>query len=1442
MGILLNKVMPDMIRELKIGCEDNIDIKKEIETGLSGAEVYLLELKGSSAYQGSYYLKMEIEENDTRTDLKSIHFTKVAKILEKSKIDNVIITLMQVAGNSSISYKPIFEIDESSVREKAIHKVLPFFLKESIGKVNLLVYKSTLSNIAQRILGSKLNNDRSIVNYLSKVVGVKADLCSISSFYYENETFPNVYKYVRTVYDMDGAIAYDIPCANHGDFHGNNLLYSQKENNYALIDLDLYKEDGFIFYDTAYMELSILLRNMKVLELHKWNTVIKELIQENWHDLDCMDKRVLKAITAEEYKWIETHTKSDFNYKDELIESRYVARMMAGLNFAGKRNVSWEIFQRAFIYACFNLKELFKKRGFNDWRENQIRWHAVLDSHYSEKDDKDCEKLLAEVEYFNSIQKYILIVGDEFKVKVQKIEGLERINWTGIFSFSNGDDLEKWLNRKKLVNVITISGNKMLLDADSVWFVYANGVVYEPENIVENFIDWRNKTRKFLGEISERIQEEIAPNDIEFIVDIDSFSSDGKKRFEKVCEIFDTIDNADMHMSILSKDWFDINEIADICNNIKFDVYHISLDSMAAYCCEYMQGNDVGIRTIPCKNNRQIIIPDELLSNLPSDTELLHSKIIYEEKYMSEKDKYAFLYGEKISWQAIQDHKWIELKTYNRIEKDIVDLIERESSGELYVDVPHSPGAGASVACRVLAWKMRGEYPTVIMYSKQRTIVSFIQKLYSLSGKCILLFLDGDFSYSEVKNIERQMYATVTKVCIIYFHREYNKQYDSIAEKGISRLDSDTAMNFAKVYSERMKFLKGYNKYIITLREKYMNELATHVELIPYRLPFFFGLSAFENDYKGIASYIDHILSDLREDDGIRRIVTYIALTTYYTNRDGLNLSYVKKLIKKYLKKDNISNKTALSILGESKHRIVYFIHGCIKICHPIIAEKIIKMQFDLQSTLFVVFIKEFINDIYACESGTVKSDAQKELLASLFLSRSIEGIVDDNSNEWKKQRFSQLIMDIGNKNQQEQVFKCLTEKFPDNAHFWHHYGRLVIENSPNSLMRAKALFDEAIKLEPENPIHFHARGEMYKKHIKYLCKQTRSDVVELYNLIAVLTDNAIDDYHTSINYIHKSKNKTNDLSLVYPFASLIDISTYVVNQLYRRNKIGVDNEKNFLLIDNKVSNWCKDIIRNAQQIQLQTVIRYDALNRDEFYKNVCAYLVKYKFTPDEIEAQIADKPDNVFLLHSYMYATACKISEWSEKTSAQLKRIKEISGRLILSPKENSEGAMWQWFNASLYDKDTDLSEMKGLLETIPDCVNNMSAQFMLYVIKLGEFLNTGNTALVNEVLEHMKKCRDLSDNSQRKSIRYFYCGDKTVFGFSAKFEDALKVNGTVSQWIGEQNGKIALDKDSRLKAFFVPSAIGMYEDGAVGTKVKFILGVSFDGLRSHSVSRFQV
>ena len=262
-----------------------------------------------------------------------------------------------------------------------------------------------------------------------------------------------------------------------------------------------------------------------------------------------------------------------------------------------------------------------------------------------------------------------------------------------------------------------------------------------------------------------------------------------------------------------------------------------------------------------------------------------------------------------------------------------------------------------------------------------------------------------------------------------------------------------------------------------------------------------------------ISLYIDK--SDIYKD-----IINYIALITYYTEGEGLSISYVRKILKLDL---NFSPRKVLDVINGEKGNFIYYSNGAFKVCHSVVALEIIKHTYSTDSIEFEKFLEKFVDDMCSCEKKEAISYRLNELYMKLFIKRDIEG---DIANNMQRKNFSPLILALENSYLQEKFFAFLVDMVPNNAHFRQHYGRLIIYNNPWKLEFSKVQFDEAIHLDPYNPLHYHARGNMYTKYIMDLCrnKYKENGVKELFDNVMLLTNEAICDYETSVQLIIETK------------------------------------------------------------------------------------------------------------------------------------------------------------------------------------------------------------------------------------------------------------------------------------------------------------------------------
>lgn len=1430
MGAFLDEVLDEMICVFQIHDKSMFEVKKEISKGFSAAEVYLVELGEKSVCQGSYFLKIDTDGEEFSKNEQGYQFSKVAAIVKAEKIRNYYVMLLQLAGQSLLEYTSFYEIESPSKREAAIRRIIPNILEESVQGRSLVPEEMEPTELFNIQLMRKLESDSPLAKYVEKLTGID-NTKSVTAFEFKHEfSYPNAYAYATNPSLWDGDELKNVRAYTHGDFHGNNVFYSIEQEQYALIDMALYREDGYVFYDSAYFELSLLLTNLEQINLDDWLHLIRRITGKQWKELECKDCAVFQAIYEEEINWIDKRTDVFHSHKDILIEARWIARTMAGLNYAGKKYVSSEIRRKAFLFACINLEKLLEIKKVVSWKTNTIEWREIEESYSG-----DINLLTEHVDNFSDIQKYILILGDQCKYDEAVYEALARIHWCGVITFKRQEEFEKVLKKYNVVNVVTTDCGLDLITPENFWCFYADGVDYIPDTIKENFSQWRNLYVPFLNRWVQKIDDIVAPDELQIIIDLNSFSRNYYKHLNRLCEAFDMLENTNVNVAVLASRESDSSNINGEYERITCEYYNTSLGAIANFCLKYLSNLKEDNITIPAIGGVRKVISSDNYNFIKTTVSVLHNKVMQYEGYVDENEKSSFYYGKKIIWQAIEEKLYVEREEYVEIKKELENKLKEDNS-QFMLQIKHTPGAGASTLCRILCWEYRNRYPVVIVEKMSGNVIECLQQLYSLSGLHILLYADGEFSRNDVDQILRQSRYRGIKIGIIFplrYYRNLEREKEKSAEKEnqimLSILSADDALNYSREYSRQMRILKNYPEEMMHTREENMQNLARKHSLINYRLPFFFGINAFEEDFLNIQDYLKHVLAHVKSDEVVNKVVNYIALITYYTEEDGLNISYVKKILKADKK---MTLKDMLQIINGSINNFVYYLDGVFKICHSVVAYDILVNQFEMESVEYEAFLEQFVRDICNCEGKNKISDRLDSLLMNLFIKRDIEGDVADNL---RRKNFSPIVLSMENSNLQEKFFAFLSQELPKNAHFRQHYGRLIIYNDPDNLEGAKEQFDTAIALDPQCPLHYHARGNMYTKYVMNLCKNKDKDntIQEVFDKISEMTECAVSDYEKSISIILENNDITVDLS--YPYASLIQTITYVVHHLYTKQNIKSISEKDFLNLNMEISKWCKMYVHKAEKYDINTENRYDIIRSNEFYNNTRTYLMKYRYSEKDMISRMRKEPHNLNIMKDYLYSIDTKKEPWMKKSQEDLERVIRCC-REIISGDGKNEGILWKWFNASLNLKKVKIVDMIAFLETMDKEEKNLTVQFMLYVIKLGKYFQSLDERTLHEILKHIDNCRKLNQNSDRGNTRYYYDKDSSL-GFCHDRDKGVYLNGKVTHWISHQNGRLSIALQPSLSAFFVPSIINMREEGAVGTEVRFRLGVSFDGLRAWDV-----
>lgn len=1430
METLLDKLVDSIVMEFHIGGKGNLDIKSKIGEGFSGAEVYLVELKGESAIRGYFFLKIDSEPDEYENNFNGFCFSKVAKCIEKRMIAGYYVMLLQIAGRSKVEYQSFYSIYKSSIKIEAIKKITSEMLKEATAGKNIVNKEIDPTEFFRGQLKNKLNSDGVLAGFLRKHL-YGSEVKDIHAIEINGEVLPNAFAYVVNDELWNGKKILDMVCSIHGDFHGNNVFVSNNTNDYAIIDMASYRDDGYIFFDTAYFEYSLMCHNMGNESLADWLYCIKKASEQAWEDVDFKDVRVIQEIGREEEKWIEHKVEDKFSYLDELRKARILARVLVGLNYSGKRNLSDEVRLKAYTYACCYMKRLLEEEQINYIISNKTcKWKKAFKS---EEDKKACSAFLDFAGRFDNSQNYYFVLGRQWDYPDVVSLNLSKICVSGVVSFCREKGFSDVLGKKQLLNYV-VPNNEITwghLEKSSTWWLYADGMEADPESQTEKFSQWRIKYRKFLERFSDKMIKAVGENDLLFIIDWVKFHDCDIDYLGRLLEQLEAIENVAVNIAVLDpENTFNIKEDYE---NLEVKTFRIGLEDIAEYCNLYMSEAPDDIVYIPNRQSR-IGIPLEKSDQqyIEQHTLLVHEQLIRKENILTESDKFRFFYGEPINWTAIEEELYVKHKKIKLYEDEVYKKLKNAKEDQICIPIQHSPGAGASILGRVICWNLKKEYPTFILQNKiDEDVYESLRRVATISGKYLLIFMDGDYNRNDVNQFIYRLGGMRIKVCILYSCRVYSTREEN--DNAVSVLEARDGNLFRNKYEEVMRTWKSYDERECEKRVKNMEMLTTENSMVDFRLPFFYGMHAFEDEYEGIQDYLNNVLQFMKQNENLEKIILYIALISYYTELKGLGFKCTRKL----LKTKERSGRKLLKELQENFPRIIYIVDSSYRICHPVVAKKILQSKFrEFRSESYKEFCIQFIEDMKKSETPECVSDKYLNLMTDIFIKRDTEEEINENST--KKKSFSQIILDVDNSNLQEQVYEALVKAVPKNASFRQHYGRLIMSNNPARLKDAEEQLKVAINIEPENGALYHSRGNLYVKHILYQMNNKYKNVNanELFDKLRYYVDLAVTDFEHAVKLEEKEDNASD---LVYPYASIVQVITSFVHQLAKRSQFA-DNEKKFLDQTDEMSQWGRRLVAKALLYDMDTEVRYSPIRDNDFYKNTRKYLYRFKWSSEELEEKIVTHPDDYDYQIAYLDVSISDKNSWKNKSQQQLGQIVACCENLLRTDEYGTEGVLWKWFNANIRIKrplDEAFSRMLGFLETLPEQASNPTANYFMSIIYFCKYIEMKDEKIVDSICGCINSCRQLVKDGKNRSITHFYYTDrslaeKNTFPLEFDRDNAYWFEGTVINADSNQSGYLTLDMNHKLRAFFVPIHTELKRNQEIGQPVKVKIGFRYDGL----------
>ncbi len=372
-GVLLNQ----------LGGESRIVILRTISEGKSGALVMVVDVS-SESFTGQAILKLD-QTRDSRRN-QALEYERHEKAFEvapeyaaeylpklvcAARQGNQVAALTTIAGRgleyamawSNCSYGPQLETAIQLSEDLLERWNVDYVLDPDV---------RTPQHLLSAWLGHRLVRENG--GRIHEFVETK---CAFDpqapTFLFDGDWFPNPLAFGNGQVELpETARLRPIRGNQHGDLHGKNVLVTKQfevDPHYYLIDLDFYRDDGFLFYDHAIFELDYLLTSHETIRPRHWKAMMLNLVRDRpgvrdtgLTGVDIGIIQLVREFRDKPKQWVDRHQPNRLSF----LESQHLlARVAAGLAIAHQLR---DDRSRAlgFLYAAYNVKDYLALHEF-EW-------------------------------------------------------------------------------------------------------------------------------------------------------------------------------------------------------------------------------------------------------------------------------------------------------------------------------------------------------------------------------------------------------------------------------------------------------------------------------------------------------------------------------------------------------------------------------------------------------------------------------------------------------------------------------------------------------------------------------------------------------------------------------------------------------------------------------------------------------------------------------------------------------------------------------------------------------------------------------------------------------------------------------------------------------------------------------------------------------------------
>ncbi|MBQ1065231.1 hypothetical protein [Micromonospora sp. D75] len=1188
----------------------------------------------------------------------------------------------------------------------------------------------------------------------------------------------------------------------HGDLHPGNLLLHVSPNpspeGFRLIDLSSYEASASLAKDLLYLALAVVTEYLDDTPARR-----EELFDILLNDADGVSsdlkspRDAVRGIRQAAKEWqIGAAPGMDDDWDDQL----QLALVGAALQGVGRVKATETLRLWYFELGCRALGQYLRRQGTVEFPPDPGTV-PVCGPQLDEEVHKGIDRLLGTSGILNDKRSVIALLAPG--VSSPRIGELP---WTAVMSFDPDIDTTGPLasarqQGNRLHRLVTSEQNPEFRHGSTTWLVF--GEYAEAMNTTggTNHRLWRRHNRPLITESVSGLAR-FSSRPIALVV-----LGDPDKRVGDIVQAFDDRFGDRSTTVLVSATPSDIDDYVD--EHIAIEPGKL-LDNLPA-----LEDRDVPPSTIPGLDG-PVVLDAEDAQWFREFADLLDSSS-GTTAGNTENTGGGFLQGRPVTWFELS----LGLDVRPGIADDLEQAVRIDLSGRdtRRIALMHYPGAGGTTLGRRLAWDLHSEFPTIYCTGTHDDygLAERVSRLSQLSGLPVLVVLENTTD-AVTEGVYNRLRGDSVPAVVVVVGRRFEKP----REAGPRSFYLGPAATRAELSSLVSRYV-GY-------APQRAHDLQAIQPGLKTAVPFYLGLVAFEKNFHGLVEHVRRSLAGVSDTE--RAVFVLIAVAHRYAG-----ISVASDLFADILEADDDQavileqhlSHPAQSLLAEETP-------GYWRTVHWLIAEESLRQLLTPPGAaaeawrLSLSSVASNVIEQASSVFGEEPPDDIRDLLDRLFINRENRELLGGE----RQRSFSEFLEDIPSQEGRLEVMRQLAEHFPDEAHYWAHYGRLLsyAGDSDGALQAAK----RALDINDADTVLFHIRGMIYTRCLRDQAK--KKDEAELLRL----TELALSDFDAAAKLDDKSE---------YPHVATVSVAVTAIDMARDRARSATFSE----FLSRPGSSVYRGLVERAERAMdsVQEIRGPDPMSAraqtvyvqlQQLYDDYAALLQGWRNLldrPDVLKSPIRRRLARVYVRRA---------GDWKNLDRDDRRRVLTLLEE-NLRDDPSDETSLRDWLRAARSGATT--------LDRASELVSNWAVQRVSreaylydYIIAVLQVIN-GRRSQSREAQRKIDRCRDLSLSFGNRKFSYEWLGKGDGLSQLVHYSEVpstwnrersdeipatLRVMpAKVSTIRSPQAGSLRLD-DTDLEAFFVPARAGVLRGRHENARVHAVLGFSYDGIRAWSVT----